>query len=272
MQLVRYFDEIIKNTPESVEDVIVEANAEWHTADGKYGSERWKASHPPSTSVQPPTVRKPSPEKTPPQSQSKLTTDGEGSLKEDNPEIVVLDSDDEDEGRVKRELSPSFRGGSSVSVNQSPESQTVPQSQSQDNVIDLTLDSDDDEPPPPRRAEKRKANEPAMSPTEQIWKKGRQDQEPTPAVPVANGHVATLTSSGNYDANANANAYSQYSHSRHHSNPIPRTTHNLSPPAQYTSPFLTSTFLPSPRMTASGGSPLIRSSYAPRVNPRWPGA
>ncbi|KAJ7092675.1 PINIT domain-containing protein [Mycena epipterygia] len=173
-----YFDEILKQSPESIEDVVVEADGEWHTSDNKYGSTAWKAAHPPATVPKaPPSPRKSLPAKTPPRSPSK-GINGDPNGKRKATEIVVLDSDDEDEGRVKRELSPSF--ASSSSVNRSYGSipgETAANSQS-DAVIDLTLDSDDEEPPRP--PVKRTASAAGiLSPTEQIWKKGRLDVDRT---------------------------------------------------------------------------------------------
>lgn len=109
-------------------------------------------------------------------------------------EIVVLDSDDEDEeGQVKKELSPSFGSGSSVMVPPSETPSLGGRSQSQADVIDLTLDSDDEDPPPSSRtAEKRKAPDDGIpSPTEQIWKKSRIDSvAPPPILKNINGqHV-----------------------------------------------------------------------------------
>ncbi|RDB28615.1 E3 SUMO-protein ligase pli1 [Hypsizygus marmoreus] len=166
-----YFDEILKQTPESVEDVIVEADGEWHTSDNKYGSPAWKTLHPVSAV---PVRKPPSTSQQSSRSPSKPTnTDSNGKAKAVNREIFVLDSDDEDESQVKRELSPSFASGSPAT--------SVPQSQSQsDQVIDLTLDSDDEEPPPVRQNGKRKAVDadvPSTSPTEQIWKKSRLDSQ-----------------------------------------------------------------------------------------------
>ncbi|KAJ7630889.1 PINIT domain-containing protein [Roridomyces roridus] len=155
-----YFDEILKQSPESVEDVIVEADGEWHTSDNQYASATWKAAHPPAAKPAP------SPRKSLP---VKPSPDVNGKRKATE-EIVVLDSDDEDEGRVKRELSPSFASASSSSLNQS-----VPRSQVGD-VIDLTLDSDDEGPAPPPPPSKRTALDAGLaSPTELIWKKGRLD-------------------------------------------------------------------------------------------------
>lgn len=163
--LFRYFDEILKDSPESVEDVIVESNGEWHTSNNKYGSATWRASHPALVVPlhRPPAVQR-LPSKPP-------NSDANGQPRANTSQIVVLDSDDEDEGQVKRELSPSFASGSSVAGSSAPQ-------QPQESVIDLTLDSDSDESPPPRQNGKRKAadsNIPSSSPTEQIWKKSKID-------------------------------------------------------------------------------------------------
>lgn len=177
-----YFDEILKQTPDSVDDVMVEADGEWHTTDNKYGSSEWKAQHPaavankapPKSPSKPVSVAKP-----PSQATGSSGANGKMSINE----IVVLDSDDEDEGRVKRELSPSFASRSSVSYTGSAAT-SVPKSVGGDDVIDLTLDSDDEEPPVSKQAGKRKADEAGLSstsPTEPIWKKGRVD---APSVPL----------------------------------------------------------------------------------------
>lgn len=171
MPFLRYVDEILKTSSEDVEDVIVEADGEWHTSDNKYGSTGWKAAHPPAA----PKIA--SPRKfVPAKSPASKGPNGDPNGKRKAAEIVVLDSDDEDEGRVKRELSPSF--ASTSSANRSYGS--VPGEASQSAVIDLTLDSDDDEAPV-RPFAKRTASEAGIaSPTEQIWKKGRTD---TPTIP-----------------------------------------------------------------------------------------
>ncbi|PIL31883.1 transcription factor [Ganoderma sinense ZZ0214-1] len=173
-----YFDDILKQTPDSVEDVIVEADGEWHTEDNKFASPAWKAAHPSPPMKSSPVKRAVSPIKPPTNGVNGLN--GKDKPRLSNAEIVILDSDDEDEdeGRVKRELSPSTdsvlpRASQSVSGSQPPRSQT---SQATD-IIDLTLDSEDDEPPPPPRPsvapKKRKETDDLPSPTEQIWKKSR---------------------------------------------------------------------------------------------------
>jgi E3 SUMO-protein ligase PIAS1 len=152
-----YFDDILLKCPESVEDVIVEADGQWHTSDNKFGSADWIATHP--SKPDPAPVKERSPSKP-----LVKVTNGKDRARPSDAEVFILDSDDEDEGRVKRELSPSY-------------DQPVPPGSQQRNgssqisaVIDLTLDSDDEDPPRP--TQKRKAID-APSPTEQIWKKSR---------------------------------------------------------------------------------------------------
>ncbi|KAF4572967.1 SUMO ligase siz1 [Pleurotus pulmonarius] len=164
-----YFDDILKQCPDSVEDVMVEADGEWHTTDNKYASVGWKSTHAPI----PP--RAPSP----PKVQATVKAEPlEAAMRiPRQEEICILDSDDEDEGQVKRELSPSFASRSSLSAGHSLAS-SVPPSQAGD-VIDLTLDSEDEASPPPTVGQKRKTTDTPRSPTEEIWKKGRVDASRT---------------------------------------------------------------------------------------------
>ena len=88
-----YFDEILKATitDEDVEDVIVEADGAWHTSDGKFASDSWKAANPPQE--QGPALllkRSPTPVK------PIITGNGHVNGAPDNAEIVILDSDEED--------------------------------------------------------------------------------------------------------------------------------------------------------------------------------
>lgn len=162
-----YFDEILKTVPDSIEDVIVEADGEWHTADNRYGSPAWKAKNSVIIPVQ--MLKKeesPPPVKLEPEvGMSKLN----GQQKTDV-SYILLSDDDEDE--VQKELSTSYSADHSMN--------STPQRPGQDkapNVIDLTLDSDDDEPAPAQSG-KRKMTEAALgptSPTEPIWKKGRHE-------------------------------------------------------------------------------------------------
>lgn len=154
----------------------MEADGQWHSSDNNYGSAQWKVAH---VSSKAPTPLKPaSPSKRRSRSPAKLMPKGvhdvvgENNLRPSDAEIVVLDSDDEDEGRVKRELSPSYESHVPSSINLSQVSQP-PRSQTQDtDVIDLTLDSDEEDSPPPTRKRKNIEGD-VPSPTEPIWKKSR---------------------------------------------------------------------------------------------------
>lgn len=163
-----YFDDILRETDEDVEDIIVEADGQWHTADNKYGSASWKAAHPPikdPTHTLPPTPvkkRSPSPVTKP------TNCDGQSKSGPNNAEIVILDSDDEDEASY---------GGSLP-----PRSQTV-----ESDIIDLTLDSDDEDTVVsiPNQKKRKSDDRELASPTEQIWKKSRTDVSPANSTTVA---------------------------------------------------------------------------------------
>ncbi|THH16817.1 hypothetical protein EW146_g3890 [Bondarzewia mesenterica] len=186
-----YFDEILRTTPDSVEDVMVEADGEWHTSDDKYASAGWRSSHQPVAPLSlPPTPEKPVIKRSSSQS-PKLPGDtglvnGKSRAVYDDDAVLVLDSDDEEEGQVKRELSPSWRGESSnLSMDLGfPDS----------HVIDLTLDSDEEPEPPSASSSKRKASDDVPSPTEQIWKKSRMDESPHTVMRSVNGNVNTFAS------------------------------------------------------------------------------
>ena len=273
--ICRYFDDILLSTPESVEDVIVESNGEWHTSDDSFASAVWRATHPA------PAVEYPVTQPSAPIIKESLEAVGDG--------IFVLDSDDEDEGRVKRELSPSSdRRGSSGSANQSFEKTSVPQTQSQSrasDVIDLTLDSDDEgypaPPPPPRRLEKRKATEGGMSPTEQIWKKGRQDIDPVSGVPLLNEHLNGASSPNGYNTTFPLTARRSQSASSqslsHASMGSPTAQYMPFPGGLPTYSYDRPAPAPAPAPRASSGANdprmpnLPRNAYLPRLNARWPG-
>jgi E3 SUMO-protein ligase PIAS1 len=158
----RYFDTILKATPETVEDVMVEADGEWHTADNRYGTSEWKAQHPlapTSTAVGASTPQTP---QKPVSSESSGGNDKKQGNKSEESEIYLLDSDDEEEHLVKQELSPSFASASHTAP---PVAQ-----QSTDDVIDLTLDSDEEPSHPPSSAKvgaKRTASQAKLSPPRQ---------------------------------------------------------------------------------------------------------
>ncbi|KAF8445886.1 PINIT domain-containing protein [Boletus edulis BED1] len=173
-----YFDQILKETSEDVDDVVVENDGQWHTNDHKYASPEWRATHP---AIAPQHY-------SPPRESSPASVDEEADAKahaKKQVEILVLDSDDEDEGRVKRELSISYSvGSSSIPKPVFLHAMLASQESHREDVIDLTADSEDEQPrsqsssqPQPLRpsVEKRKTPSGAPSPTEQIWKKSRVD-------------------------------------------------------------------------------------------------
>ncbi|KAF8213099.1 PINIT domain-containing protein [Mycena galopus ATCC 62051] len=255
-----YVDEILKTSPESVEDVIVEANGEWHTSDNKYGSAAWKAAHPAAVpKAAPASPRKFVPAKSPSQAASSKGPNGDPNGKR-KAEIVVLDSDDEDEGRVKRELSPSF--ASSSSANHSFGSIAGTSASQGEDVIDLTLDSDSDEPPahPPA---KRTASEAGLaSPTEQIWKKGRLDADRTmPTLPRPPPPKTITLNSPDY---ARAPVQS----------PVLSTSPRLAlpsfPPAGYSGPMLPPVYMNrAATSTQTVQLPPNPNQFVNRVNNRW---
>lgn len=186
---------------------MVEADGQWHTTDNKYGSAEWKAAHPLKAKVSAP-FKRPSPPAPnpacPPTSMNGTHQPNgvNGKGKAPDVEIFVLDSDDEDEGRVKRELSPSYTSSASHSFEgtlpraSQSQTQTQPQSQAQSQVIDLTLDSedesDDDIPIVSRAQQKRKASLTELNASaDQTWKKNRVDPDsrilPTPTPRSSSG-------------------------------------------------------------------------------------
>ncbi|KZO98380.1 hypothetical protein CALVIDRAFT_535464 [Calocera viscosa TUFC12733] len=147
-----FFDSILHATPDSVDDVVMEADGEWHTSDNKYASSGWK--------VQKPAIAKPS---TPVRVEvkSELTT-APGHTVTNSAEVFVIDSDeDDDDSQVKREISP-HGSGRSISY-QNSNSHNRRGGSTQD-VIDLTL-SDEDASPPPVRAKRPALRDISSSPT-----------------------------------------------------------------------------------------------------------
>ena len=193
-QSCSYFDEILQQTPEAVEDVMVEADGQWHTTDNKYASAQWKAAHP----SKPLSPRKVEPSQSPSRAPPPPIVNGtapqaNGKGKALDIEILVLDSDDdEDEGRVKRELSPSYASSARASFDSLPQIETQTSS-----VIDLTLDDSDDEQPPPAASTfgKRKASDANLDTTalpDQPWKRGRIDASRILPAPTPSGTPGAL--------------------------------------------------------------------------------
>ncbi|KZT55971.1 hypothetical protein CALCODRAFT_471661 [Calocera cornea HHB12733] len=131
-----YFDSILQATPDSVDDVVLEADGEWHTSDSKYASSGWK--------IQRPTSTKPS---TPARTEVKIELTTAHPLP-NSAEVFVIDSDeDDDDTRVKREISPH---GSGRSISYQESSSRNRRAGSAQDVIDLTLSDEESSPPPMR--------------------------------------------------------------------------------------------------------------------------
>jgi len=163
-----YFSSILESTPDTVEDVIVEANGEWHTSDDKYASPTWKGTHKPAPPADSPTPHpNPGVESNGPSDHAHSTSTQEKQQNLGN--VLVLDSEEEDEGEVKRELSPSRRERSLVNGLSSTQ------------VIDLTIESDDENASVGSLERKRKAEVDAVVPAEEVWKKSRIGDSPNGA-------------------------------------------------------------------------------------------
>ncbi|KAF9515633.1 hypothetical protein BS47DRAFT_774015 [Hydnum rufescens UP504] len=121
-----YFNEILKLTPESVEDVTVEPDGEWHTLDGKYFSAAWRPPAPPVSSA-------PSVPSARTSIERKASTPALPHAESDV--FIINDDSDEDETRVRQSLESQNSQGlitRGVASKRSAE------------VIDLTLSSDDE--------------------------------------------------------------------------------------------------------------------------------
>jgi len=244
----------------------VEANGEWHTSDNKFGSSAWKATHPAVSAAILATSRSSSSAvqasiSSPPKLVNRHPN---GKEKAGDGEIFVLDSDDEDEGQVKRELSPSFGSGSSANQSFNTSATSVRQTQSQaSDVIDLTLDSEEEEPPPSKQTGKRKATDAdvcSTSPTEQVWKKSRVDGERSIPPGLSRGSSSNVNTIDYHALHQTA------SRSTPHSSPL-----------QYSAPYPGATSAPNYSMyrgSPTGSSPVTSlpgiSSILPRANGRWP--
>jgi E3 SUMO-protein ligase PIAS1 len=161
-----------------VDDVIVEADGEWHTSDDRYASDAWRKTHKPEPLPVSPTLHPKHP--APSNSAFGHIRDASNQEKSQRPgDVVVLDSEEEDEGEVKRELSPSR--AEQILTSGLPGAQ----------VIDLTVESDD-ESASNRSLGKRKAESDLAS--EDIWKKSRIGEPPNGTNTNMNDNVNISTS------------------------------------------------------------------------------
>lgn len=228
-----------------VDDVIVEASGEWHTSDDRYSSNAWRKPHKPVPSPAGPTPhpKHPAPSYSPSGHIRGALNQEKGQRSGD---VVVLDSEEEDEGEVKRELSPS-------------RAEQIPMSGSSGTqVIDLTVESDD-ESTSNRSLGKRKAETDSVSASEDIWKKSRIGEPPNATNTNDNVNVSTsgvLALGSNHGARRYAVNGAPLPH-RPPSQSTPFT------PVTYGSPFPTSYYAQSSRVAAP--SP---GSFGPQVSHR----
>jgi E3 SUMO-protein ligase PIAS1 len=234
--VLRYFNSILESTPDTVEDVIVEADGEWHTSDDKYASDAWKKTHRPVPPLVSPT----------PHLKHQATSNrpsGDASSQEKSQrqgDVVVLDSEEEDEGEVKRELSPSRPERFSMGGTQ---------------VIDLTVESDD-ESASTRSLGKRKAESDSVLASADIWKKSRIGEPPNGTAVNDNVNVST---SGVLVSGANHGA-------RRYGAPLQHRPHStqFTPDTPLEATFTTASFYAQPSRAAAP----FPGSFGPQVSHR----
>ncbi|KAF8605057.1 hypothetical protein BDV93DRAFT_470937 [Ceratobasidium sp. AG-I] len=251
-----YFDDILKCTPDSVEDVIVEADGEWHTEDDKHGSQRWMGSL--ASRPRPAEKRVKAEPDLQPTRQSSADTN-----KSKPAEYLVLDSESEDDMPPPRMSIPTSAGPSR------------PQAQAQGAVIDLTLSSDDedDEPthPPPRAAlpaeppratsvSDLKRKERGTTPQDAAWKRPRVEHPANGFVggQSDDGRTPTREDSGSVRSNSRPPPPNQLSH--------PAYSHTTSSSASAGRPdYVAPTYGYSPHHNPAHGMPPA-NPYGPRFN------
>ena len=183
-----------------------------------------------------------------------------------NAEIVILDSDDEDEGRVKRELSPSTDGtqrSARPRINGSSYASLPARSQTvESDVIDLTLDSDEEAPNPPSR--KRRSDErETHSPTEQIWKKSRVDGNGLSSGTLGVRKLPPISSSPTYQIPSLSSSPDPRFDRYQRAAPMPYVSpQHLSLPPRPPPPAVNGRSFPSPSWTASSSRPGGSSAHS----------
>lgn len=221
----RYFNSILESTPDTVEDVIVEADGEWHTPDDRHASDTWKKTHKPVLPLTSPTPHPTNQAKSPFGHVYDTSTQEKG---ENSGDVVVLDSEEEDEGEVKRELSPSRPERSPMS------------GLSGTQVIDLTEESDEEIVSGRNFGRKRKADVDPESSADETWKKSRIGDPPdaTTVTRTMNGNVSTsaldvLVSGSNYGARHYAVNGASLQHRPHSTQFAPAVPHTGLPYTPY---------------------------------------
>lgn len=128
---VRYFESILAACPDSVDEVIIEPDGEWHTEDNKYASTGWRSQQ--SEAAASSKANTPSEEKPRPSLQNGTSSNGNGYPEKETrstddaragssrmQEVVALDeSDEDDEPLLKHIARPSIRRIPSATTNES---------------------------------------------------------------------------------------------------------------------------------------------------------
>ena len=200
-----YFDDILKSTHEDVEDVMVEADGEWHTQDNKYASAAWKSKLPPPAVAKAPVVPASNPASSSPAASFAAPSPVLPRASVSYEVYEIFDSDDEVDASTPSipSFPPSIRHTSTSVASSSA------RRPSNTEVIDLTLsDSEEDDaparpaPPAPiapviRRADKRKERDSPSSAhhDNDSAKRARTDSFPPPPPPTGYATGASSASS-----------------------------------------------------------------------------
>ena len=192
----RYFLSILESVPDSVDEVVVDADFEWTTEDGKYSSKAPTAAAAPTAQeelpAEPPVVLNnalPSPSETPRHSSASPKVTGKRKA------IEILSSDDEDEQPLSHPAAaapPPLAPPTRPPALRTPSaSASVPRGTSE--VIDLTLDDSDEE-------------EATQSSSPQFFRQPGAEQ-PARSAPLPNSFSRQLPSLPTGDNGARLNSY-----------------------------------------------------------------
>ncbi|CAE6521920.1 unnamed protein product [Rhizoctonia solani] len=223
-----YFDDILKCTPDTVEDVIVEADGEWHTEDDKVGSEAWLA----TAASRPRQVEKEKQVKAEPDARSFMDTIPD-LIKPKNEEYLVVDSDDEEDIPLAKAMPRSIPPPSTTSSRQ--------QSQIQAAFIDLTMSSDDegDDPLPPPPASSSPIQPLAPTPTSDNASgsfKRKERSSPSQSQDISWKRPRVEHPANGFTGSPSEDRRIPAQESSHNNRPLATPTHNTYAPYSHSSP------------------------------------
>lgn len=154
--LNRYFSAISQACPDSVDEVLVEADGEWHTEDNKYHSDGWKQPGP-SSKTATPAAATPARRASPPTGSTSSAPDVKPQALDSNQDNVIDIDDSSDEDTDDDEPDIPLASTHPYARRSSPRPAAPPPpparpaapasravSASADDVVDLTADSDDE--------------------------------------------------------------------------------------------------------------------------------